>query len=116
MQPKWIIVALIWSAFLLLVGPGQRFGKAADLTVIGLYCAVLVAASVAVLVQWVRHWHDPKEQAAAFWRFRGYPRWFIRFALDEPDKHRRPGSSGHAAAWFPSRHHIQGCNRTSRNK
>lgn len=84
MQPKWIAVLVFWVAFLAYMvaglGSGNRwFDGGLMLAVTLLYLGMAVAVIARCIV---RRSFEP------FWRGRGYPLWFSRFAADEPSPKR----------------------------
>jgi hypothetical protein len=74
---RWLICLVFWSVFALSVAFDSRFPWLDTIWVFALCLAVL-----ATLVNFILHWISSD---AAGMIDRGYPRWFIRFALDEPE-------------------------------
>ena len=94
MQRKWKIGIAIWFGFLLYFGIGSHYKKDADLFLVVLYLALLLAASVYVVVIWLRD--RVKGEPQKMYHMSAYPRSVLRFVLDDPDygKGRRKAHDG----------------------
>jgi hypothetical protein len=80
MKPKWIAVLAFWAVFLAYMVAGlasgnRRFDSALILATSFLYLGM----GIVVMPQCIR-----RRSFDPFWRGRGYPGWFSRFAADEP--------------------------------
>ena len=93
-KPKWIVVVVFWILFLLSVASSEEYPSVKYVWSAALLL-FLLATFINFAFQFVRYGGDTRAI-----RDRGYPRWFMRFALDEDEQtkrqRRRPPAKGRA--------------------
>jgi hypothetical protein len=81
MHPKWIAVFVFWAALILAVALPSP--KAGDLVWVSIGLLAILWTTLVIVVRAVRNRGDPGALEKAFFSGRGYPRWFLRFVLDD---------------------------------
>ncbi len=81
MQRKWIAVIVFWTVFLVCFNVGQlsfERGHAIDVWLVCIVDGTVLLLSIAVIARCF-----VGGSTTPFWKTRGYPEWFLRFAADK---------------------------------
>ncbi|HWR52680.1 MAG TPA: hypothetical protein VN428_16340 [Bryobacteraceae bacterium] len=80
MKPKWIGALVFWAAFLAYMVAARAYdSRWFDGGLILAFACLYLGMGVVVIARSIR-----LRSFDAFWRGRGFPDWFARFAADEP--------------------------------